>query len=876
MQDSRRVLSLILIMIIVCLVVSFVSIFPLYKTALNEEKERLKEAAQSQARLIESVAAFDAVYSNDYPKGSTAATLSQITNAHKNYNGFGKTGEFTLARKEGDYIVFLLAHKHHDLNNLKPVKMNSNLAEPMRLALSGKSGTIIGLDYRGEKVLAAYEPVDVLNLGIVAKIDIAEVRRPFVLSIIRSLIVSLLLIGISIIAFYKIGHPLIKRLEKNANDLKEINQKLLEEIENHKKTGKMLKENEAIFRSIFENASDGILLSDVENKKFFTGNKKIAEMLGYDLSELTNLSVMDIHPPDEVTKILAIFKTLASGEIESAGSIPCLRKNGSVFYADINSTTSYINGIKYNVGFFRDITSRKKSEEALRESESFTRTVMENLPIGIAVNTVTPTVDFKYVNDNFFKIYRTTREKLNDPDAFWEAVYEDPENREEIRKKVLDDCNSGDPDKMHWEEVCITRKGEETTYVNARNIPIPSKNLMISIVWDVTRFRKLEKQLEQAQKMEAIGNLAGGVAHDYNNISSIILGYAELALESVGTESSIYNDLKEIIKATNRSIDITKQLLAFARKQTVAPKIIDLNDTIENMLKMVNRLIGEDIDLAWLPCINIWPVKIDPSQIDQIVINLCVNARDAIENTGKITIETANVTFNKEYCDDHLGFIPGEYIMLVVSDDGKGMTPEQQDKIFEPFYTTKGFGKGTGLGLATVYGIVKQNNGFINVYSEPGKGTTLKIYLPKETVSNAVEINRGVSLKPSTGKGETILLVEDDSSILKLGVKILTNLSYNVISASSPHEAITLAADYKNKIDLLITDVILPEMNGRELSEKLRKQYANLKVLFMSGYTANVIAHRGVLEDGINFLTKPFSKDELAKKVREVLDSGSN
>lgn len=382
---------------------------------------------------------------------------------------------------------------------------------------------------------------------------------------------------------------------------------------------------------------------------------------------------------------------------------------------------------------------------------------------------------------------------------------------------------------------------------------------------------KLQNQLAQSQKMESIGQLAGGVAHDFNNILSVILGYTKLALDQVDDSSPLHEDLQEIYNAGERSADIVGQLLAFARKQTVAPKVLDLNESVDGMLKMLRRLIGEDIALAWLPGAGLGQVKIDPSQLDQIMANLFVNARDAISNVGKVTVETRNISFDEDYCADHVGFSPGDYVLLAVSDDGSGIPPEIMEKIFEPFFTTKGVSEGTGLGLATVYGIVKQNEGFINVYSEEGKGTTIKIYLPRLLNQIDRELQEE-KLEIPQSCGETILLVEDDRSILKLTKRVLEELGYIVLSASSPNKAVSLMKEYVGEIDLLITDVIMPEMNGRELSELMKKRFYNIKVLFMSGYTANVIAHRGVLEDGVNFISKPFSARDMAFKVREVLD----
>lgn len=381
---------------------------------------------------------------------------------------------------------------------------------------------------------------------------------------------------------------------------------------------------------------------------------------------------------------------------------------------------------------------------------------------------------------------------------------------------------------------------------------------------------KLQAQLMQAQKMESVGRLAGGVAHDFNNMLNVILGHAELGLKMISPGQPVHDNLVEIQKAALRSADLTRQLLAFARKQTVSLRVLDLNDTVGKMLNMLKRLVGEDIALNWIPGERLWPVKMDPSQVDQILANLCVNARDAISGVGRITIETANATFDAAFCATHPGFIAGEYVSLIVSDDGCGMSGETLSHLFEPFFTTKATGKGTGLGLATVYGIVKQNNGFINVYSELSHGTTIKIFFSRETGSPAVD----GCCPAGEGRGsETILLVEDEALVLSIGRMMLEELGYRVLSAGSPGKAIELAQKHAGEIHLLMTDVVMPEMNGRELAAHLAPLFPGLKVLFSSGYTANVIAHHGVLDKDVNFIQKPYSLQDLAVKVRMVLES---
>lgn len=382
---------------------------------------------------------------------------------------------------------------------------------------------------------------------------------------------------------------------------------------------------------------------------------------------------------------------------------------------------------------------------------------------------------------------------------------------------------------------------------------------------------KLERQYLQAQKMEAIGRLSGGVAHDFNNMLGVIIGHAEMALEKLQSQESPADDLRGILTAAEKSAEIVRQLLTFARQQPIDPKVVDLNTVITGMLKLLRRLVGEDVDLVWLPARTLWPVKIDPSQVDQLLTNLCVNARDAIAGVGKITIETATTLLDEEQCIQHKFLVPGEYVVLTVTDNGCGIAGELLQDIFEPFFTTKGPGRGTGLGLATVYGIVKQNRGNIIVNSRQGHGTTFTIYLPRH--------HAALSLSPAGKKvergkrGETVLLVEDDGELLLVARRMLEQLGYQVLVAKTPSEALAIAQNGEAAIHLLLTDVIMPEMNGRDLFRQLQTFSAAPRCLYMSGYTADVIARHGVLDAEITFIQKPFSKKELAKKIRGVLDA---
>jgi len=405
----------------------------------------------------------------------------------------------------------------------------------------------------------------------------------------------------------------------------------------------------------------------------------------------------------------------------------------------------------------------------------------------------------------------------------------------------------------------------------------PAINGLIASVRDITERKKAEEekdrlqmQLTQSQKMESVGRLAGGMAHDFNNMLTVILGYTEMALARLDPAQPLFSQLQDIHKAAERSAGLIQQLLAFARKQTVVPKVLDLTQVVDGMLKMLRPLIGENIDLAWMPGRDPGLVKVDPSQIDQILANLCVNARDAIGETGTITISTDTVALAADREGGLVDFVPGDYVLLTVSDNGCGMDRETRSHLFEPFFTTKERGKGTGLGLATVYGIVKQNSGLIEVDSEPDQGTTIKIYLPRHRAEEAATASCPAWKGEPSGQ-ETILVVEDEALILELTATMLRQQGYTVLAAVTPAEALALAREHAGEISLLLTDVVMPEMNGRTLAENLVALYPGLKPLFMSGYTADVIAHQGVLDQGVPFIQKPFTVAGLAAKIREVL-----
>ena len=529
-------------------------------------------------------------------------------------------------------------------------------------------------------------------------------------------------------------------------------------------------------------------------------------------------------------------------------------------------------------GFAQDITESKRAEEKLRASDELLNKLSAQIPGVIYQYQYFPGGHscFPFASQGIWDTYEVTPLEVRDDGVkVFERIH--LADRDRVIQSILDSRDH----LTQWAcdfRVELPAKGVRWL----RGASNPQKQEDGSVLWHgyataITEQKqmeaereKLQGQLQQARKMDAIGQLAGGVAHDFNNMLEVILGNTEMAMDDVDSTQPLYADLQEVLKAARRSAVLTRQLLTFAREQAISPEIVDLNETVEGMLKMLRRLIGENIDLGWQPREGLWPVMLDPSQIDQILANLCVNARDAIEDVGAITIRLDNAVLDETTSSGQIRPAPGEYVVLSVSDNGCGMDEETTARIFEPFFTTKEMGKGTGMGLATVYGIVQQNGGGIDICSEPGLGTTFAVYLPRHV--GAAPAVTGEAAAPAPRGTETILVVEDEVAILKMAKKMLEAQGYTVLAAASPGEAASLFAAHTGEIDLLMTDVIMPEMNGRDLATQLLAIRPDLKCLFMSGYTADVIARHGVLDEGIHFIHKPFSIKDLGSKIREVLE----
>ena len=677
--------------------------------------------------------------------------------------------------------------------------------------------------------------------------------------------------------------------------------------------------NEARYRALFEQANDAIFLIN-KRDQIIDVNQRACDLLGYTPEELLTMTIPDIQAPEvrgqTGTVIKEELRQYEGAPFEAVG----LHRDGTRIPVEVTTSEVADQQQELVISICRDITERKQAEEEIhrrnRDLTLLNRVVAAtaaslephvmleiacrelalafNLPEAAAAlwneDRTEAVVVAEYLtqdqsstlpanlplSDNplfqhllLHKVPLIIEDAQNDPRL--DSIQTVVRQRGIISLLIL-------PLIIHEEVVgmleldAITARSFSPEEVDlAQNVAAQVSGALARAQLEEER-RKLQDQFHQAQKMEALGRLTGGVAHDFNNLLTAINGFAELVQMRLAPDDPQYQLVGNIINSGQRAANLVRQLLAFSRKQLIEPKILDLNLVVADMDKMLRRIIGEDIELKTILTPELWPVKLDPAQLEQIIVNLAVNARDAMPNGGRLTIETANVILDPSYAATHLEAAQGQHVLLAISDSGMGMDQEILTHVFEPFFTTKELGRGTGLGLATVYGIVKQNSGTIQVYSEIGVGTTFKIYLPyvKEIVSSTIDRTQVGEEIP--GGDETILLVEDDANVRKLVQRVLKNFGYNLLVAEDGPEALQLAAGYNESIQLLLTDVVMPGLSGKTLAEELKQTRPNLKILFMSGYTDNAIAHHGVLDPGTAFVQKPFSATIIAYKIREVLD----
>jgi len=648
---------------------------------------------------------------------------------------------------------------------------------------------------------------------------------------------------------------------------------------------KTLKESEQKYRILIENAGEAVFVAQDGMLKF--ANTSTETIIGHPKETLTSKPFTEfIHPDDRMMVLDRHFKRMQGEDLPYRYAFRILTKSGETRWVELNSVLIEWEGRPATLIFLSDINDRVQMEEALRKSEEKFRFLAEKM--GDIIWTMDLNLKTTYVSPSIHRLHGFTPEERNlqkveetmTPESLSYAMTVFAQEMEREKTGGLD------PDRTISLELEYYHKDGTTSWMENVMKGMRDANGELVGIYGLSRDitekkyaeaekQKLQSLLNQAQKMESVGRLAGGVAHDFNNMLGVILGHTELVLKKADLNLPAQNAIKEIQRAAQRAADLTSQLLSFARKQTIFPKQLFLNETVSDMITMLRRLIGEGIHLIWMPGANLWPVKMDPAQVDQILANLCVNARDAIHDksggVGNIAIKTENVSLNHAFCAGHPDIIPGDYVLFEVKDDGCGMNVEITEKLFEPFFTTKAVGKGTGLGLATIYGIVRQNNGIIKVFSQPDQGTTFDIYMPRDTDATALPQEKIPQEKPAGGT-ETILVVEDEPAVLDMTRLMLENMGYRLLTAGSPSDAIHVAESHAGSVDLLMTDVIMPEMNGRDLAGRLSAKYPHLNVLFMSGYTADVINHRGVLDKNVHFIQKPFTMNELAAGVQKALN----
>ncbi len=629
-----------------------------------------------------------------------------------------------------------------------------------------------------------------------------------------------------------------------------------------KRAQEALRESEERYRDLVENAQDIIYSQDLKGN-YTSSNKAGEEITGYTLAESLELNFTQTIAPEYLEKAQEMLARKLAGEDVTAYELELIAKDGHRVPIEVNTRLVMQDGVPVGInGIARDITERKADEAELRRLAAAVEQTADSIVITDTEGTI------EYVNPAFERITGYSKqEALGQNPRLLKTGKTDPA----VYRNLWETITAGEV----WIGQLVNRRKDGTEFHERATISSVHDETgkvvnFIAVKQDTTAQMQLEEQLRQSQKLEAIGQLAGGVAHDFNNLLTVIGGYSSILLSKLPPDSPYLSSVEEIKKAGDRAGALTRQLLAFSRKQILQPKILDLNAVVTDLGKMVRRLIGEDIDLLTTTSAVLGKVKADPGQIEQVLLNLIVNARDAMPQGGKLTIQTSNVTLSSEHARRH-DVQPGSYVMLAVSDNGCGMDAALQARIFDPFFTTKASGKGTGLGLATVYGIVKQSGGNIWVYSEPQKGSTFKIYLPR--VDQAGEAEEAQIAQPVPLGTETVLMVEDEDQVRSILKHILEEQGYQVLAAANGPEALSISQDLDLDISLMITDVVMPHMSGRELAERVLEFRPHLPVLFMSGYTDDAIVHHGLLDEKLNFIQKPFDSAGVARKVREVLDS---
>jgi PAS domain S-box-containing protein len=763
-----------------------------------------------------------------------------------------RTAETLIVRRDGDDVLFLneLRFRKNAALSLREPLSNERL--PAVKAVLGHEGSVEGVDYRGVDVIAEVRSVPNSPWFLVARMDAAEVYAPLTE---RVWLMVLLVVALLFGSGAALG--LAWRLQSTRFYREKY------------EAAAALRASEVRYRELVENIEDIVFSMDGEGRVLYV-SPAVQRIYGYTPDELVGRHFRDFVQQDDLPGFTASFQRTLQGSVEPY-EFRGLDNQGRVHHLRSTSRLRLENGVPVGMnGVVIDISKLHHALDAQRLSAERWQATFDAISDVVCV--VSNDHQFIEINQTGCKSLGLTRDQIVGRKCY-ELVH--------CTSSPIAACpcrmaaQAGAPASARHEENGRSYELLAWPIATADGQP----NGFVHIVKDVTseveankEKVKLEEQLKLVQRLEAVGRLAGGVAHDFNNLLSVIISYAGFAVDALRESDPVHADIVEIQKAGQRAAALTRQLLAFSRKQILEPEVLSINKVVTGIESMLRRLLGEDIDIEVHRADELGSVLADPGQIEQVIMNLAVNARDAMPQGGKLTIETINAELDEDYAEQHVAVKPGRFVMLSVTDTGSGMDAETRAHIFEPFFTTKEKGKGTGLGLSTVYGIVKQSGGNIWVYSEPGRGTTFKVYLPRVDAPAADIKRRPVSVM-ATGS-ETVLLVEDEEAVRRLADRILRSAGYKVLTAAGGSEALLLCEKHDGVIDLLLTDVVMPHMSGRELAERLAKTSPKLKVLYMSGYTDNAIVHHGVLDPGTRFIGKPFAAAELTRKVREVLDEG--
>ncbi|MCK4762183.1 MAG: PAS domain S-box protein [Candidatus Aminicenantes bacterium] len=636
---------------------------------------------------------------------------------------------------------------------------------------------------------------------------------------------------------------------------------MVRDITSRKNAEKALQESKERYRAVFEGVNEGILVADIDTKRYILTNPAAHRMLGYNEAGMKQLGIWDIHPKERRKSVITQFSSLVKGEKSLVANIPCSRRDGTIFYADFKASWAMIDSTECLVSFFTDVTQRRDALKALEASEVRLRTILNSLQVGVVI------------------IDAETKTVI-DSNPVVAAMVGVP--GEEIIgaacNKYLCTAEQGacpmldlDQQVHNSEKTLLKANGEEIPILKTvSKITLGSKEYLLESFIDISEKKRLEAQLIQAQKMEAVGRLAGGIAHDFNNLLMAISGHTELTLMKMAQDDPLRRRLEEIKKAGERAASLTRQLLAFSRKQMLKPEVLDLNKLVSGFKNMLKRLIGEDITFMFSLDPKLHKIKADAGQIDQIILNLAINARDAMPGGGSLIIETDNVDIDEHFCKLVAEAQPGKFVCLSISDSGVGMDQELSRQIFDPFFTTKD--SGTGLGLSVVYGIVKQHGGWIKVFSAPGIGANFQIFFPIALEHKVLDTKEEIPPVDLTGNGEKILVVEDEESVRNVTIEALQENNYEVVAVASGKEAVEVLKAGKGEYDLTFCDIVLPDQNGLQLVEKLTKLQPNLRVLFTSGYPGQKSLWSDITKKGYLFIQKPFTLAAMLQAVKEALN----